>query len=175
MKQKSIRVIEVNSLEELKKIAKKLPLFKDNYFLLNEKNEEIEKFLKSLNLKYFIVNKEVTIKEIKITKTPFQKEANPISQKVKIYDRIIRSGEEIISDKHLIFTKRINEGAKIETSSNIEIFDENAGLIICNGEFVIVKKNKGTIIFNGEELEKTDKLTLFTERGKKVLEWNKEQ
>ncbi|WP_457561321.1 septum formation inhibitor [Caminibacter sp.] len=175
MKQKTLRVFEVGDFEKLKNIiSSKLPLIKNHFFMLKEKNEEIEKLLKENNLNYFILNgesftskKEIT-PEIKI----IEKEKIIIDKsKTKIFDKIIRSGEEIVSDDNLIFLNRINAGAKIECEGSVEIFDENEGVVICKGEYIIVKKNiKGTIIFNGENIGVVDKLTIFYGNEKKVLE-----
>ena len=175
MKQKTLRVFEVDDFEKLKNIiSSKLPLIKNHFFMLKEKNEEIESILKENNLSYFILNgesftskKEIT-PEIKI----IEKEKVIIDKsKTKIFDKIIRSGEEIVSSDNLVFLNRINAGARIECEGNVEIFAENEGTVICNGEYVIVKKNiKGTIIFNGENIGEVNRLTLFSKDKVKVLE-----
>jgi len=174
MKQKTLRVFEVDDFEKLKKIiSSKLPLIKNHYFMLKEKNEEIESLLKKNNLNYFIVNGHsfTSNKEISPQIKVIEKEKIIVDKsKSKIFDKIIRSGEEIVSSDNLIFLKRINAGARIESSGNIEIFDENEGVVICNGEYLIIKKNRGTIIFNGENLGEVDKLTFFSKDKVKVLE-----
>jgi len=35
---------------------------------------------------------------------------------------------------------------------------------------MVIKKNKGTIIFNEEEIGEVERLTIFTEKFKKVIE-----
>ena len=175
MKQKTLRVFEVDDFDKLKNIiSSKLPLIKNHFFMLKEKNEKIEALLKEYNLNYFILNGEgfTFCKEKKEEKIKVIEKEKLIIQpsKSEIYDKIIRSGVEIESDKNLVFLKRINEGAKIISSGNIEIFDENAGLVICNGDYMIIRKNRGIVIFNGEEIGEIDKLTFISEKIKKVLE-----
>jgi len=176
MKQRTLRVFEVDDFENLEAVVKtKLPLVKNHFFMLKERNEKIENLLKEHDLSYFILNdegftpKKETSKEIiKI----IEKEKVVVkSCESLIYDKIVRSGEELNLDKNAVFLNRINAGAKITTSANIELYDENEGLVIADGEYLIVKKNiKGTIIFKGLDIGKVEKLTFFSEKVKKVLE-----
>ncbi len=175
MKQKTLRVFEVEDFEKLKNIiSSKLPLIKNHFFMLKEPDEETEKLLKENNLSYFIQNGEsFTSKKEKLPKIKIIEKEKIIIDKsnTKIFDKIIRSGEEIESEENLLFLKRINAGAKIVCSGNVEIFDENEGMVICNGEYMIIKKNlKGTIVFNGEDIDKIEKLTIVTRSFKKVIE-----
>jgi septum site-determining protein MinC len=175
MKQKTLRVFEVEDFDKLKKVVdSKYELVKNHYFLLKKKNEEIENYLKKRNLSFFVLNgesftsqKEITpqIKIIEKEKVVYE------TPKTEIYDKIVRSGEEIVPSSNAIFLARINAGAKIISDYNLELYDENDGYIVCNGEYIIVKKNgNGTIIFNGENIGKVDKLTFFSNGFKKVLE-----
>ena len=175
MRQKTLRVFEVDNYENLKNIIQsKYELIKNHFFLLKEKNEEIENLLKENNLSYFIENsegftpKKETIPEIKVIEKEIVKKIKP---KTVIFDKIIRSGEEIKTDDNLIFLQRINAGAKIICRGNVEIYAECEGKVICDGDYLIVKKNKkGTILFKGADIGEVDKLTLFNENIKKVLE-----
>ncbi|QCT95262.1 septum formation inhibitor [Caminibacter mediatlanticus TB-2] len=173
MKQKTLRVFEVEDYENLKNVIKtKYPLIKNHYFLLKEKNEKIENLLKRNHLNYFIINGEInSISKSNEIKVIHKEKVIEKPSKIKIYDKIIRSGEEIEGTGHFVFLERINAGAKINIEGNIEILEENEGLIICNGDYLLVKKNiKGTIIFNNEEVGKVEKLTVFIRDKKKVLE-----
>jgi len=172
MKQKTIRVFEVEDFENLKSVIKtKYPLIKNHFFVLKERNEEIEDLLKRNGLNYFIVNSEgFTFQKEKTQTKIIEKKVVVNECESIIFNRVIRSGEELNLTNHAVFLNRINPGAKITTSANIEIFAENNGLIIAQGDYVIIKNNKGTIIFKGLELEKVDKLTFFSEKEKKVLE-----
>ncbi|ACM92698.1 conserved hypothetical protein [Nautilia profundicola AmH] len=175
MRQKTIRVFEVDDYENLIKVVEsKYELIKNYYFLLKESNKEIENFLRSKNLSYFVSNsegftpkKEIS-QEIKVVEKEIIKK---IKTETRIYDKIIRSGEEILTEDNLVFLNRINAGAKIKSSGNIEIFDECEGRVVCDGDYMIVKRNiKGTIIFKGADIGKIDKLTLISDNMKKVLE-----
>jgi len=175
MRQKTIRVFEIEDYENLKNVVEsKYDLVRRHFFLLKEKNKEIESFLKEKKLSYFVMNaegftfeKEKT-EEIRVVEKEIVKKIKPGTE---IYDKIIRSGEEIKTDKNLVFLNRVNAGAKIVTSGNVELFGECEGTVICDGDYLIVKKNtKGTILFKGSEIGKIEKLTFFSENIKKVLE-----
>jgi septum site-determining protein MinC len=175
MRQKTIRVFEVEDYENLKKVVEsKYELIKNHYFLLKEPNKEIQEFLKSKNLPFFVLNSEsfTPKKEITPQIKVIEKEiVKKIETKTLIYDKIIRSGEEIESKENLIFLNRINAGAKIKTEGVVALFDECEGRVECDGEYLIVKKNvKGTIIYKGADIGGVERLTLFWENGKKVLE-----
>ena len=126
-------------------------------------------------MSFFIVNDESFTVSKEIKEVVIEKEVIK-ENKTLIFDRIIRSGEEINSKNNLIFLNRINAGAKIKSSGNIEIYGECEGMVECEGDYLIVKRNKkGLIFFKGIEIKEVDKLTIFTEKFKKVLEWSKEQ
>jgi septum site-determining protein MinC len=175
MRQKTIRVFEVEEFKNLKNVIEsKYELVKNHYFLLKEPNSEIEEFLKAKKLSFFIVNSEVFTSKKEIT-PKIEVIEKEIIKKIKpqtiIYDKIIRSGEEIKSEDNLIFLNRINAGAKIVSTGNIELFNECEGYVSCDGDYLIVKKNiKGMIIYKGADIGKVDKLTLFSDNKKKVLE-----
>jgi len=172
VKQKTIRVFEVDDFDSLIKVVEsKYELIKNYFFLLKKRDKKIEEYLRLKNLSFFIVNDESftiskytkEVKEIVIEKE--------VKNKTLIFDRIIRSGEEINSKNNLIFLNRINAGAKIKSSGNIEVYGECEGMIECEGDYLIVKRNKkGLIFFKGIEIKEVDKLTIFTEKFKKVLE-----
>jgi septum site-determining protein MinC len=166
MKQKTLRVVEVDSFEELKKMEKKLLLLKNHFFLLKEKNEEIEEFLKEKGLKYFIEN-EVVTREVEVVK-----EVEKIIEvkESKIYKRVIRSGEEIKEEGDVLFVERINPGARVEVKGNVALLGENLGEIRVEGEWFLIKKNSARAIFNEEDIGEINKMTLFMKDFKKVIE-----
>ncbi len=179
MRQKTLRVFEIDNFDKLQKIVEsKYELIKNHYFLLKEHNKEIEDFLKKHSLSYFITNdqsfitttpKKEVIEKVVVEEKIIEKIVNKPCDSM-IYTRIIRSGEEINSDKHLVFLNRINAGAKIISSASISIFAECEGDVICDGDFIIVKYNKkGTIIFKGEDIGEIENLTIITETMKKAL------
>jgi septum site-determining protein MinC len=173
MRQKTIRVFIIEDFNNLKNVVNsKYDLIKNYYFLLKEKNKEIEEFLKKKNLNYFVENNMFTFNKEKTKEIKIIEKEKIVEKRVntKIYDKIIRSGIEIESDEDLVFLNRINPGAKIKSTGNIEIFDECEGNVICEGDYLIVKKNRGNIIFRGENIGEINKLTIFTKSGKKELE-----
>jgi septum site-determining protein MinC len=173
MKQKTIRAFIVEDFNNLKNVVNsKYDLVKKYYFILKERNEEIENFLKEKNLNYFVENNMFNFEKKKTQEIKIIEKEKIIEKKVntKIYDKIIRAGVEIETDENLIFLNRINAGAKIKSSGNIEIFGECEGNVICDGDYLIIKKNRGNIIFRGESVGEINKLTIFTKSGKKELE-----
>jgi len=171
VKQKTIRIFEVYDFDSLVKVVEsKYELIKNYFFLLKKRDKNIEEYLKLKNLSFFIVNDESFTINKEPKKIIIEKEV--IKQnKTLIFDRIIRSGEEINSKNNLIFLNRINAGAKIKSSGNIEVYGECEGMIECDGNYLIIKRNKkGLIFFKGVEIKEVDKLTIFTEKFKKVLE-----
>jgi len=173
MKQKTLRVFEVDDFEKLVNIVEnKYDLVKNRYFLLKEKNEKIESFLKEKNLAFIILGEEgfTPKKEISQSQNVIEKEiVKKVKSKAVIYDKIIRSGEEIKANDDLIFLKRINAGAKIYAEGNVLILDECEGYVECEGEFIMIRKNRGIVKFRGEDIGDVENLTLFYKNGKKVL------
>jgi len=189
-KQKSVRVFEIitNDYEKLTNfIEKKGILLKRFLLVIKTENEQIKEYFKDKpyevrfvkpdfegsDEKIDIDEPEVKIVE-KIIKVPVEVEKivekKENSTKTQIFDKIIRSGFEINSKDKLVFLDRINAGAKIYSSSEIELFGEVFGNVICEGEYMIVKKaQKGTIIFHNEEMPEIDKLSFISKAGIKEL------
>ncbi len=171
MKQKTIRVFEVEDFEKLKNIIEsKFELIKNHYFMLKEPNKEIQEFLKNKNLNYFVINSDesFTSKKEKLEKEVLVKvvEKEIIKQidsdNFKIFEKVIRNGEEIEVDC-AVFLNKINPGAKIKINKQGFFFDENRGNIIIEGNFLFVRKNKGNIVYNSEEIGEIEKDTVFYE------------
>jgi septum site-determining protein MinC len=178
-RQRSVRIFEIitDNYDKFVKFATTRKATLNKYLLVIRTNsEKIKEYLKTTNFEYRVVNSqfEASNEEIKIEEEfpkneVIQSETKCNSTKTEIFDKIIRSGEEINSNNRLIFLKRINAGAKIISTESIEIFDEVEGVIICTGEYMIVKKNeKGTILFHNEEI-KVDKLSFISKVGIKEL------
>jgi len=161
MKQKTLRVFEVDDFEKLKNVIEnKYELVKNYYFMLKEPNREIEEYLKGKSLNFFVLNSDKSFlqKKIQIIEKEIVKE---IIKEAQIFDRIIRSGEELIIKGDVVFLKRINPGAKIEIKGNLILLEENQGFIKVEGLFSLIKKNRGNIFFNNEEVGEIDKFTFF--------------
>jgi len=166
MRQKNLRVFEVEDFSKLKSLVNsKYELLKDFVFMLKESNSEIENFLKEKGLNFFVLNTDKSVfsnsSPVKIVERIVEKEVVKEINKSFIFDRIIRSGEELILRGNVVFLNRINAGAKIEIKGNLILLDENEGLIKVDGDFALIKKNIGIIFFNDEEIGEIDRLTFF--------------
>ncbi len=178
MKQKTLRVFEVEDFEKLKNIVeKKYELIKNYFFMLKSPDINIQKYLKEKGLNYFVLNSDEFFtykKEISHNDLPkikiIEKEIIKFKEKnVKIFDRIIRSGEEIKLESDVVFLKRINDGAKIDIKGNVIVLDENNGIINCEGKYILIMKNNSHIFFNNDDLGVIDRLTFFYENKKVEL------
>ena len=185
VRQKSIRVYEIQTddFEKLKKyIEGKINSLKKYLLIIKTDNEKIKNYLKNQNLEVQFVSKDfegsndfleepttkIVEKVVENVEKVIIKEEN--STKTEIYDKIIRAGIEINSKNKLIFLKRINNGTKIYSSSEIEIFDEVLGKVICDGDYMIVKKAKsGSIIFQNEIIDEIKTLSFVSKEGIKEL------
>lgn len=125
---------------------------------------DIEGFLNERNICYLINTKkcnfnsrnkvEISLDEVEDT-IPEEKEKKNIKIR-EVYEKPIRSGVAIQSDRDIAIFSQINDGAEVETSGNLEIFGTVNGKVICNGSYMIIRDigESGTVIFNGVILEK---------------------
>lgn len=75
--------------------------------------------------------------------------------KTLLFEKPIRSGEEIIHDGDVTVFGRVNSAAKVLAEGNVEIYGCIDGLVQCDGEYMVVKEiGKGYVVFNGDILEK---------------------
>ena len=83
-------------------------------------------------------------------------EPKPI-QKLRIFDRPIRSGEEIHENVPVVIFGRVNSGAKVFCEESMSIYGVIDGLVQCDGEYLIVggMTPRGHLIFNGEIVERS--------------------
>ncbi len=176
MKQKTLRVFEVEDFDKLKNIVNsKYELVKNYFFMLKKPDTTIQNYLKEKNLNYFVLNTDesfTSVNEITDNNLPkikiIEKEVVKLKEKnVKIFDKIIRSGEEIVYEGDVVFLNRVNDGAKINVKGNVLILNENNGKIECEGKYILVMKNNAHIFFNNDDLGIINKLTFFYD-GKKV-------
>ena len=78
------------------------------------------------------------------------------SIKSKLYDRPIRSGEEISEHVPTVIFGRVNSGAKVFCEESLSIYGIIDGLVQCDGEYVVIKgiSPRGNLIFSGEIIDK---------------------
>ncbi|PHR55742.1 MAG: hypothetical protein COA44_09815 [Arcobacter sp.] len=158
---------EIGEIEAFKTYyTKNAPLMQGHLLILKGSvSAEVKAFLDEKNAIYVDANEKtlltrkkrntavLELREVEVQKSPEESSAKGSSQ---IYHRTIRSGEAICIDENLVFTSRINSGALIESSCSIQIFGIIDGLVRSDGEYLLLKNiGKGTVIFHGEELEKS--------------------
>lgn len=149
--------------------TKNSPLLNGHLLILRgEVSEYIEGFLDEKSVSYINANEKTLLMRKKRSVSVLEESApellvnkrldaeTEVSDKSSVYHRPIRSGEEIESDEDLVFFSRINSGAVIESSRSIQIFGIIDGLVRSDGDYLILKEiGKGTVVFHGEELEKS--------------------
>ena len=85
-------------------------------------------------------------------------EAQPLKQmpKLKLYDRPIRSGEEIVESLPIVIFGRVNSGAKVFCEESMSIYGIIDGLVQCDGEYIVLSgmSPRGHLIFNGEIVDR---------------------
>jgi len=170
--QYSVSVMEIMIEDEeefLRFIRPKLPLLKG--YLLNLKGDvtpRIEDFLQAHGLQY--------IKNIEISTIRHAKKSK---NSVEVYDRVIRSGEEISTHNSVICLRKVNDSALIRTVSNFIALGRVDGTIEANGDFLIFKKGpKGKIIFHNmilEDLEEGKVYKIHLENNEIIIEEIKEE
>ena len=178
MKQKTLRVFEVEDFDKLKNIVEnKYELIKNHYFMLKVSDKEIQDYLREKGLNFFVLNSDNSFniqKEIvEIVKVVEKEVEKEVLQNLKIFERIIRSGEEIETTS-AVFLKKINPGAKVKVVGDAIFLDENRGNIIVDGNFLYVKKNRGNIVYNSEDIGLIERDTIFY-NNKRLELWDKEQ
>ena len=189
VKQKNLRVfhITVSSKEKFLDYLKKNKILLMEFFLLidGEVDESIEKTLEreglcyknisTCRLKLSSVKKEITAEVPKEDEQNKNVLEEPISKdKLKIYDRPIRSGEEINEELPVVVFGHINSGAKLFCTQSVSIYGIIDGLVQCDGEYIVLHglSQRGNLIFNGEiierELLQNDVLQKITLKNNKI-------
>ena len=199
-KQKKIRVFDIQVEDEAKFFEfmdKNFILIKDYLLLVGgEVTPKIEEYLKENSLCYLLSNEcniklidgksnqpqPTQIQEPQTTQTQkeiivqekiiYQESAS--TNKTRVINKPVRSGEVIEEDSDIVIFSRINSGAKVISEGNITVFEVIDGVVEANGDFIILKSiGKGYVVFNGDILEKSDfdgslKKVLATSDGYKI-------
>ena len=79
------------------------------------------------------------------------------TRKLKLFDRPIRSGEEIHESVPVVIFGRVNSGAKVFCEESMSIYGIIDGLVQCDGEYIVLNgiSPRGHLIFNGEIVERS--------------------
>ncbi|GMB96227.1 septum site-determining protein MinC [Helicobacter sp. NHP22-001] len=183
-RQKQIRCFELEgaeSQEYLNFIDKNAPLLK-NYLLLFKTPipPEVQQSLQRHELAYSFSSSELRGKvgDQIVLYGALEKEPEPPkapeSPQVQIYERHIRSGEEINSPCSLVILGNVNHGAKIHTEQNINVYGRCEGIIICMGVYMVLQNVYSPhLVFQGKilsqahlgRINENTKLKLITKNG----------
>ncbi|MEF3192263.1 MAG: hypothetical protein K6347_06955 [Campylobacterales bacterium] len=78
---------------------------------------------------------------------------SPKRRTQNLYDRPIRSGEEIRCSGDLAVMGRVNSGAKVYVNGNGAFFDVIDGWVECEGEYLLCRElGKGSIMLKGNRI-----------------------
>jgi len=189
VKQKNLRVFHITIEDKesfLDYLKKNIIILKEFFLLLDGKvDKSIEKILEdeclcyknisNCKLKLSSVKKDIEIEEPRLEYKKEQTIDKPISkEKLKVYDRPIRSGEEINEELPIVVFGRINSGARLFSSQSISIYGIIDGLVQCDGDYIVSQGigQFGNLIFNGEiidkEIFKKDVLQKITFNNSKI-------
>ncbi|MGL2579472.1 septum site-determining protein MinC [Helicobacter pylori] len=150
------------------------------YFLIIFKYDiepEVKAVLHKHQLLFLETNRTLNGRHIKTT----EKDANPLKQnspnaiepKTTIYERNIRSGEEIYSANHLIFLGNIHNGAKIISEGSVSVYGVCEGAIVCFGECLILKEVKSAqIVFQNQIFSLKEVERLLVNKNIKIITKN---
>ncbi|MGL2614535.1 septum site-determining protein MinC [Helicobacter pylori] len=150
------------------------------YFLIIFKYDiesEVKAVLHKHQLLFLETNRALNGRYIKTTEKDAnllkQNSPNAIELKTTIYERNIRSGEEIYSANHLIFLGNIHNGAKIISEGSVSVYGVCEGAIACFGEYLILKEVKSAqIVFQNKILSLKEVERLLVNKNIKIITKN---
>ncbi|EJB44581.1 septum formation inhibitor [Helicobacter pylori Hp A-5] len=150
------------------------------YFLIIFKYDiepEVKAVLHKHQLLFLETNRALNGRYIKPTEKDAnllkQNSPNAIEPKTTIYERNIRSGEEIYSANHLIFLGNIHNGAKIISEGSVSVYGVCEGAIVCFGEYLILKEVKSAqIVFQNKILSLKEVERLLVNKNIKIITKN---
>ncbi|WRG45910.1 septum site-determining protein MinC [Helicobacter pylori] len=150
------------------------------YFLIIFKYDiepEVKAVLHKHQLLFLETNRALNGRYIKTTEKDAnllkQNNPNAIELKTTIYERNIRSGEEIYSANHLIFLGNIHNGAKIISEGCVSVYGVCEGAIVCFGEYLILKEVKSAqIVFQNKILSLKEIERLLVNKNIKIITKN---
>ncbi|GAA7534885.1 septum site-determining protein MinC [Helicobacter pylori] len=150
------------------------------YFLIIFKYDiepEVKAVLRKHQLLFLETNRALNGRYIKTTEKDAnllkQNNPNAIELKTTIYERNIRSGEEIYSANHLIFLGNIHNGAKIISEGCVSVYGVCEGAIVCFGEYLILKEVKSAqIVFQNQILSLKEVERLLVNKNIKIITKN---
>ncbi len=185
VKQKNLRVFYITVDEKeafLEYLKKNKGLLLEFFLLIDGKTDEsIEEILDNEGFCYKNISaySPKLLDPKKETKAEDKKEdsSKKIARKerLKIYERPIRSGEEISEELPVVVFGQVNSGAKLFCTQSVTVYGTVDGLVQCDGEFIVFQglNSRGNLIFNGEvidrELLKSNTLQKIALESSKVV------
>ncbi|MBD3794677.1 MAG: hypothetical protein IE881_01820 [Epsilonproteobacteria bacterium] len=144
-------------------------IFKDHLIVVNgAMSKNIEKYLKEMNLSFLHNvelpkgrNRKALEEEIKLTtiedkvrqlmmEQELEKLSDKLQNNLEVCDKLLRSGQEMKTDKDLLLLNRVNSGATIITSGNLIITGQVSGTVKCSGSFMILgATSRANVLFHG--------------------------
>lgn len=168
VKQKNLKIFEFQESTPQELIAyleKNAPLLRGFLLLFPFKiAKELADFLQKEGFLFFDSTANISPRtkesETRVHETPPQadktesEESELPREKTQIFQRTIRSGEDILAKGDVIIFGRINSGARIQSEGNAQIFGEIDGVVECRGESILLGKiAQGSVLFGGEILD----------------------
>ncbi len=171
VKQKNLRVfhITIDSKEEFLNYLQKNRVLLLEFFLLidGRVDESIEKILEDEGLCFKNIStcklRFSGVKKEPLPQASKQSEEKQMAtkelaskEKLRVYERPVRSGEEINEELPVVVFGRINSGAKLFCTQSVSIYGMIDGLVQCDGEYIVLQglSERGNLIFNGEIVER---------------------
>ncbi|KIM05238.1 MAG: hypothetical protein KN64_04265 [Sulfurovum sp. AS07-7] len=144
-------------------------IFKDHLIVVNgAMSKNIEKYLKEMNLSFLHNvelpkgrNRKALEEEIKLTtiedkvrqlmmEQEIEKLSDKLQNNLEVCDKLLRSGQEMKTDKDLLLLNRVNSGATIITSGNLIITGQVSGIVKCSGSFMMLgATSRANVLFHG--------------------------
>jgi septum site-determining protein MinC len=163
IRQKTIKALElyVDDVDKFEQYLNKNIDFLKKFLVIiyGEIDENVENLLKQNSILY--QRKDVFQNHSEIfRKNSNEKSLNQLLKPKKDKDRVvfnrpIRSGEEVNLNKDITIFGRINSASRVFSNQNIEIFGEINGTVICNGTYLIIKNiNNGIVMFHDYLIDK---------------------
>ncbi|AFI06613.1 septum site-determining protein MinC [Helicobacter cetorum] len=145
------------------------------YFLIVFKYSielEVKMVLDKYQLLFLETNR--TLKGRYVKTTPLEKDTKEVElsteSKTFIYERNIRSGEEIYSSQNLIFLGNIHNGAKIVSEGCVSVYGFCEGAIVCFGECLTLREVKSAqIVFQNKILSLKEMECLRENKNLKII------
>lgn len=144
-------------------------IFKDHLIVVNgAMSKNIEKYLQEMNLSFLHNvelpkgrNRKALEEEIKLTtiedkvrqlmmEQELEKLSDKLQNNLEVCDKLLRSGQEMKTDKDLLLLNRVNSGATIITSGNLIITGQVSGIVKCSGSFMMLgATSRANVLFHG--------------------------